>query len=276
MNFPITRNRNAETYLEFLLISAVTTILGVRFFLHITNYPQVGGAGLHIAHMLWGGLFMIASIVLLLSFLNKSIYLAATIAGGIGFGLFIDELGKFITKDNDYFFEPAIAIIYIVFILLYLAIRLIQKQPAPHPSEGIAVPKKLQDIYVHLLEKKLVIKIVIAVFTLHALIDLYNTLDIISLFFRLSEFSLSFTDWGELLSVFISTTLVVIGIVRLKFSRLAGYKLFQYALLVSIFFTQFFNFYKVQLSAVSVLLFNIVMLFAIKFIIQKEERIIAS
>ncbi len=38
--------------------------------------PELGGHGLHIAHLLWGGFF-------------------------------IDELGKFITQDNDYFFKPA-------------------------------------------------------------------------------------------------------------------------------------------------------------------------
>jgi hypothetical protein len=42
---------------------------------------------------------------------------AAAIVGGVGF--FIDELGKFITEDNNYFYNPAAALIYLIFIGLF-------------------------------------------------------------------------------------------------------------------------------------------------------------
>jgi hypothetical protein len=37
---------------------------------------------------------------------------ASALLGGVGIGLFIDEVGKFITQTNDYFFPPAHSLIY--------------------------------------------------------------------------------------------------------------------------------------------------------------------
>jgi hypothetical protein len=121
---------------ELLLISGVTTILVIRTQLWLTNYPELGGRGLHIAHLLWGGLFMLVAIGLLLTVHGRPVRRAAAIVGGIGFGFFIDELGKFITQDNNYFFRPAAALIYLIFIGLFLLARAIRESgdDAPLPN----------------------------------------------------------------------------------------------------------------------------------------------
>ena len=72
---------------------------------------------------------------LLLSFVGRSLRTPAAILGGIGFGLFIDEVGKFVTADNDYFFKPSAAIIYVVFIVLFLIGRAIQRRRGLEPRE---------------------------------------------------------------------------------------------------------------------------------------------
>jgi hypothetical protein len=113
---------------ETLLITGVSTILVIRTQLWLTNYPQLGGRGLHIAHLLWGGMFMLIAIGLLLTFLGRPVRRLAAIVGGVGFGFFIDELGKFITADNNYFYKPAAALIYLIFIGLFLASRAMQRR----------------------------------------------------------------------------------------------------------------------------------------------------
>lgn len=117
--------RNAEfvSLLESFLIAAVTTVLVIRTQLWLTHYPQLGGGGLHIAHLLYGGIFMAIAIGVLLMYLGRSPRRPAALLGGIGFGFFIDELGKFVTEDNNYFFRPAAGVIYLVFIAIFLIIR---------------------------------------------------------------------------------------------------------------------------------------------------------
>lgn len=134
----IVRSLEAGSYLESFLWSAVAAVLAIRAFLAATGYPQIGGGGLHIAHMLWGGLLMLAALVLTLSVMGQDVRLIAAILGGIGFGTFIDELGKFITSDNDYFFQPTIALIYVIFIAMFLVFREIERRRVISPAESLA------------------------------------------------------------------------------------------------------------------------------------------
>jgi hypothetical protein len=129
------RNLEIGDLQDTFLVSAVAMILVIRLQLWATNYPQLGSGKLHIAHLLWGGLFMLVALGLLISFLGRSLRTPAAILGGIGFGFFIDELGKFITSDNDYFYKPTAALIYVVFIALFLITRAMQRRRGFTPRE---------------------------------------------------------------------------------------------------------------------------------------------
>ena len=56
------RSVDLTRLLDTVLVCAVSTILIVRTQLWLTNYPQLGGHGLHIAHLLWGGLLMLIAL----------------------------------------------------------------------------------------------------------------------------------------------------------------------------------------------------------------------
>lgn len=138
MNRRLARSSDASTFFESFLVAAVSSFLAIRFFLVVTGYPQIGGNGLHIAHMLWGGLLMLIGILLLISYLDRAVQHVAAIIAGIGFGVFIDEIGKFVTSDNDYFFQPAVALIYVLFVVMFLVTRTLVGRHRLSPSESLA------------------------------------------------------------------------------------------------------------------------------------------
>lgn len=116
-------------------MAAVSAVLATRLFLHLSGYPSLGGDRLHLAHLMWGGLLMLAAMVVLLSFIGRGPARLASLLGGVGFGLFIDEVGKFVTRDNDYFYEPAVALIYVTFVFLFLSRHAIHDRIAYRPEE---------------------------------------------------------------------------------------------------------------------------------------------
>lgn len=132
------RNTNAPELIEMFLVASAASVLGIRGFLAAAGYPQIGGGGLHIAHMLWGGLFMLIALLLLFSSLGQVTLRISAILGGIGFGTFIDELGKFITSDNNYFFSPTIGLIYIIFISIFLVMRVLARRQAVSPHAALS------------------------------------------------------------------------------------------------------------------------------------------
>ncbi|GGR67582.1 hypothetical protein GCM10010169_09070 [Micromonospora fulviviridis] len=128
----------APSYLQAFVLSGVVTVLVTRAYLQATGYPQLGGGGLHIAHVLWGGLLMTAGLGVALVFLGSAARILGAILGGMGFGLFIDEVGKFVTAGTDYFYAPAASIIYVAFALLVVITQALRGRTRLSASERTA------------------------------------------------------------------------------------------------------------------------------------------
>src|ERR1700687_5083980 len=120
--------RSAESeLLGTVLVSAVATVIAIRIYLEAADYPQLGANGVHIAHVLFGGFGMLVAMILLLGFLSAQTRHIAAVVGGAGFGAFIDEIGKFVTSDNNYFFRPTAALLYVTFVVLFLVVRQVRR-----------------------------------------------------------------------------------------------------------------------------------------------------
>jgi len=123
----------AERSVLLLIVAFVVAVVGTRWFLQSTGYPQVGGGELHVAHLLWGGLLLVLAVGLLLIVSATWVADVAAILAGAGTGLFIDEVGKFITATNDYFYPLAAPIIYGVLLAIAVLYLVLRRRPTSQP-----------------------------------------------------------------------------------------------------------------------------------------------
>ena len=110
---PVPRE-DAARNVRLVAVAFGVTVVVTRLYLALTGYPQIGGATYHLAHALWGGLLLLLGGLAALMWSNRWVPTATAVLVGVGSGLFVDEVGKFITRQNDYFTPLAAPIIYVV------------------------------------------------------------------------------------------------------------------------------------------------------------------
>ena len=132
------RHGDAGELLGRFLVAGIAAVIVIRLFLALTGYPHVGEHGLHVAHTLWGGLSMVVALVIALLFQGHRARRFVALLGGIGFGVFIDEVGKFMSASHNYFYRPAIPLIYLGFVALFLIVWALKRAPSSTPRESLA------------------------------------------------------------------------------------------------------------------------------------------
>jgi hypothetical protein len=123
--------------MTILAVSFGVTVVVTRLYLSLTGYPQIGHGEFHLAHALWGGLLLMVAATLQLLWSNGWVMSAAAVCAGAGSGLFVDEVGKFITARNDYFTPLAAPIIYLVF-LAVLAVAVLARRARVDDARSVA------------------------------------------------------------------------------------------------------------------------------------------
>jgi hypothetical protein len=139
------RREGAERYLFLTLVSFAATVMATRVYLEVTGYPRIGGGELHIAHALFGGFFLFVAALLPIVLAGRRVYRLAAVLGGIGIGLFIDEVGKFITTQNDYFYPAAAPLIYATFLLAVLVYLRVRRRVQPDPRSLLLTSLQLME-----------------------------------------------------------------------------------------------------------------------------------
>ena len=122
------KRKGASGLVLTVFIWTVVSVLGTRLYQAAAGYPTIGRGQWHVAHMLFGGIIMVTAMMIELIFTGDKLKKWVAAIFGLGWGLFIDEVGKFITRDNNYWFRPAPMIIYISMIILFLIYKYLERK----------------------------------------------------------------------------------------------------------------------------------------------------
>ena len=137
MEANVIKRKNASELVLTVMIWAILGLLGTRFYLELTGYPKIAKGDWHVAHAFIGGLIMTLGMMIDLVLAGRKVKRLAAGIFGVGLGLFIDEVGKYLSKDNDYFFRPAIIVIYVFFVILFLIYKYLEKKEKKNKIENL-------------------------------------------------------------------------------------------------------------------------------------------
>jgi hypothetical protein len=287
----LVRDSEAWDNVELFLVSAVISILLIRAFLKLAGYPSISGEELHIAHIVWGGVLMLAAVMILLVWWNPAMRRFGAFIAGLGFGTFIDEIGKFITHDNDYFFKPTAMILYTLFMLLFISARsMIGNRPLTaseeransrfrgfFPETGPAVSSvvdlyfrgrdKLAGLYRKVVLNRWFKRVLTAGFIISGISGLFGVIRAVIEQPGIDP-GVSMIQLGASAA---SNLCIWTGIWMLRRSRLRAYIWFKRSVLINIYITQIFVFYHSQFAGLGGLAEYLLLYSALHFMIKRER-----
>ncbi|MFA5828769.1 MAG: hypothetical protein WC841_05445 [Candidatus Shapirobacteria bacterium] len=270
------KRKNASELVLTVMIWAMVGLLGTRLYLEIMGYPQIGKGDWHVAHALIGGLVMTAGMMIDLVFYGTRTKKIAAGVFGLGMGWFIDEVGKYLSRDNNYFFQPAIVVIYAFFVILFLIYKYLEKRET---RDGVSENKEMgisweakwwrqvrKITYHKIFRRKIVINILFLIAVGYVVAGAGDAVFLWGTFRNDRDISMfTFKSITDL----IIAVVFGIGIYMVsRKKRRRGINFFRYGLLVNIFLSSIFNLYFEQFSAVIGLGFSV----AIYYGLDKMRR----
>lgn len=120
--------RQATQLIQNVILGFALSVVAIRAYLAFAPMKVWYVGNFHVAHMLYGGIFLFVALLLIFTFQNSRILKLASWLTGIGFGFFIDEIGKYVSINNDYYYKLAAPIIYIVFLLVVTFFLFVKRQ----------------------------------------------------------------------------------------------------------------------------------------------------
>lgn len=116
---------NADSYLFTVLCFFLLSLLCTKLFMGYL-YDDVGSiyiGGLHIHHHFFGAVLIVLAAIWGIYYSNEVSIRTASVMLGAGLGIFIDEMGEYMTDALDYWWKGSYSMIYvivIVFIIMYV------------------------------------------------------------------------------------------------------------------------------------------------------------